>query len=111
MQVTLLFFLFLARLSFPRTKSVAPIIGSRYGEKGIKSIRKFKKLDYRFRKAEPDRSFSVKCELGNVIRNFLLFRLANRPLQSSVTYKQYQLNLLDEEIRHKKSYITLKREC
>ena len=47
MQVALLVFLFLARLSFPRTKSVAPIIGSRYGEKGIKSIRKFKNMEKR----------------------------------------------------------------
>ena len=111
LRVAVLVFLFLAKLRFPHTKSVAQIIRSRYGEKCMKSIRKFEKLDYRLRKAELDLGFLLRCKLGNIIPNFLRFRLANRSLQSSVTYKQCQLNLLNEEIRSKKSHVRiLKKE-
>ena len=39
--------LFLARIRFPRTKSIAVIIQSRYGDKILKIMRKLEKLDFK----------------------------------------------------------------
>ena len=55
------------------------------------------------RKTELDLQFLYKCDDNNVIPNFLNFRLANSHLKYSSTCRLCQLNLLREEIRHKKS--------
>ena len=70
-------FLFLARIRFPRTKSIAAIIRSAYGDKILKMVRKLEKLDFKLRKSKPDIKFLCKCE-NNVIPNFLCFRTANK---------------------------------
>ena len=70
------------------------VIGSRYGDATIKRLRKFEKIDYRFRKAELDLEFLVRCRDKNVIPRFLNFHLAIRSLISSRTYAQCQSNLL-----------------
>ena len=69
--------LFLARVRFPKSKSIAEEIRSRYSENTVKSIRKSEKLDHRLRKAELDLQFLCKCGDSNVTPNFLNFRLAN----------------------------------
>ena len=69
----------------------------------VKRIRKLDKLDYRLRKAELDFQFLCKLDDCNVIPNFLNFRLANSHLKYSSTNRLFQLNLLREEIRQKKS--------
>ena len=77
----------------------------------LKRIRKFEKLDYRLRKAELDLEFLLRCRDNNVIPNFLNFRVSSHYLKASLTYRQCQLKLLQEEIRHKKSDIrVLKKE-
>ena len=96
-------FLFLARIQFPKMKSIAEVIRSRYSENTVKRIRKLEKVDYRLRKTELDLQFLCKCDDNNVILNFLNFRLANSHLKYSSTYRLCQLNLLREEIRQKKS--------
>ena len=102
-HVAVIVFLFLARVRFPKSKSIAEVIRSRYSENTVKRIRKLEKLDYRLRKAELDLQFLCKCDDNNVIPTFLNFRLANSHLKYSSTYKVCQLNLLREEIRQKKS--------
>ena len=102
-HVAVTVFLFLARVRFPKLKSIAEVIRSRYSENTVKRIRKFEKLDYHLRKAELDFQFLCKCDDNNVIPNFLNFRLANSHLKYSSTYKVCQLNLLREEIRQKNS--------
>ena len=64
---------FLARLSFSQTKSVTQFIRSGYGEKSIKSVPKFKKLEYRLTAVELNLTFSMKCKCANVSPNFLSF--------------------------------------
>ena len=96
-------FLFLARVRFPKSKSIAEVIRSRYSENTVKRIRKLEEIDYRLRKAELDLQFLCKCNDSNVIPNFLNFRLANSHLNYSSTYRLCHLNLLREEIRQKKS--------
>ena len=99
-------FLFLARVRFPKSKSIAEVIRSRYSENTVKRIRKLEKLDYRLRKEELDLLFLCKCDDINVMPNFLNFRLANSHLKYSSTYRLSQLNLLREEIRQKKSTLS-----
>ena len=45
----------------------------RYGDKIIKRLTKFEKIDYPLRKAELDLKFLVKCRNNNVILKFLKF--------------------------------------
>ena len=111
MRVAVLVFLFLARIRFPRNESIASIVRKRYSGEILKTIRKFEKVDYKFRKAKLDINFLIKCQRENVIPNFLKFRLANKDLRNSVTYIKCQQNLLQTEINNKKSRLrTLQNE-
>ena len=111
MRVAAIAFLFLIRLRFPKSKLISDIIRGRYSQSTLKRIRKFEKLDYRLRKAELDLEFLLRCRDNNVIPNFLNFRVSSHYLKASLTYRQCQLKLLQEEIRHKKSDIrVLKKE-
>ena len=48
---------------------------------------------------------TLRCRDSNVIPNYLNFRVSGQPLRASLTYRKCQLNLLQGEIRHKKSDI------
>ena len=102
-HVAVFVFLFLARVRFPKSKSIAEVIRSRYSENTVKRIWKLEKLDYCLCKAELDRQFLCKCVDNNVMPNFLNFRLENSHLKYSSTYRLCHLNLLREEMRQKKS--------
>ena len=78
MRAATLVFLFLARIRFPKTESIASIIRGRYGEKLLKEVRKFEKLDYKLRKVQLDLDFLTNCKDNDIIPNFLNFRLANK---------------------------------
>ena len=47
----------------------------------------------------------LRCTDSNIIPNFLNFHFSSQSLKASLTYKEYQLKLLQEEICHKKSDI------
>ena len=98
-------FLFLIRTRFPQQKSITDIIRSRYGRDTVKLIRKFEKLDFRFRKAQLGLDFLEYCQRNELIPNFLFFKLANRKLQGFEAYRQCQTRFLNEEITQKKSNI------
>ena len=104
-HVAVIVFLFLARVRFSRSKSIAEVIQSRYSENIVKRIRKLEELDYRLRKAELDLQFLCKWDDSNAIPIFLNFCLSNNHLKYSSTYRLCQLNLLREEIHQKKSTI------
>ena len=84
-----LVFLFLARVCFPRNESIPSVIRRKYGHDTLKPLRNFEKLDYKIRKVELDRCFLRKCESKDV-PNFLKFRLANKNLKNSLTYRKCQ---------------------
>ena len=86
----MLVFFFLARIRFPRTKSIAAIIGSRYGNKILKMVRKLEKLDFKLGKTKLDVKFLCNCENNDIVPNFLCFRTANKNLKDSNAYKQCQ---------------------
>ena len=71
MKVAAIAFLFLIWLRFPHSKSLSQIIRSRYGDKIVKRLRKFEKIDYRLRKAELDLEFLVKCRDRNMVPKFI----------------------------------------
>ena len=54
MRVAALVFLFLARIRFPKTESIPSIIWRRYGDKVLREVRQFEKLDYKLRKVQLD---------------------------------------------------------
>ena len=111
MKVAGIVFLFLIRLRFAHSKSLSRIIRRRYGDKIIKRLRKFEKIDYRLRKAELDLEFLVKCRDNIAIPKFSNFCLGYRSLKFSLTYAHCQSNLLLEEIRLNKSNVrVLKKE-
>ena len=56
-RVATLVFLFLARIRFPKTESIASVIRRRYGVKLLKEVRKFEKLDFKLRKVQLDLDF------------------------------------------------------
>ena len=56
-----LVFLFIIRIRFPKGKSIADIIRSRYGETFVRKIRKLEKNDYKLRK---ERSSGSKVFTG-----------------------------------------------
>ena len=49
-----LVFLFIIRVRFPKGKSIADMIRSRYGEAFVRKIRKFEKSDFKLRKGHLD---------------------------------------------------------
>lgn len=53
-----------------------------YSGEILKVIRKFEKVDYKLRKGKLGVSFSIKCQLENVIANFLKFCLTKHPLKT-----------------------------
>ena len=103
LRVAVLVFLFLARIRFPKNESISSIVRKRYSGEVLKVISKFGKVDYKLRKAKLDISFLVKCQNENIIPNFLKFRLANKNLQSSVTYKNVN------KVSYKQKLITRNR--
>ena len=105
MGVAAIVFLFLIRLRFPKSKSISDILRKRYSQSTLKRMRKFEKLDYRLRKAELDLELLLRCRDRNVILNFLNFCVSSHYLKASLRYRQCQLKVLQEEIRHNKSDI------
>ena len=54
-------FLFIIRLRFPRSQSIADVIRKRYGDRVLKNVRKFERLDYHVRKCLLDIKFGDTC--------------------------------------------------
>ena len=94
MKVAAIVFLFLILLRFLQSKSVSQIIRRQYGDKIIKRLQKFEKIDYCLQKDEFDLEFLIKGRDSDEIPKFLNFRLANRSLRFSLTYVHCQSNLL-----------------
>ena len=110
LKVAAIVFLFLIWLRFPHSKSLSQIIRRQNGDKIIKRLHKFQKIDYHLWKAELDLEFLVKYRDNKMIHKFLNFRLANRSLRFCLAYVHCQSNLLLEEIRLKKSNVRVLRK-
>ena len=105
MKVFGLVFLFITRLHFLRSQSIADAIRKRYGYKALKNVKKFERLDCQVRKCQLDIEFLNTCHTYNVIQNFLRFHGTNKTLKDSLTYSRCQQLLLNEEIRCKNRHL------
>ena len=88
LRICTLVFLFLARLRFPSSKSIAKIIKDRDGESVLKLVRKFERTDLRCRKAELDLSFLKYCFENSLTPKFSRFKVSNRSLKSLDAYSK-----------------------
>ena len=95
--------LFIIYLSFPWSQSIADVNRKRQGDKTLKNVRKFERLDHQVRKCQLDIEFLNTYHKYNVIPNFLRFHVTNKTLKDSLTYSRCQQLLLNEEIRCKTS--------
>ena len=106
-----LVFMFLIRLRFPKNLSLIQVIHKRYGNTVVKLVRRFDKLDFKYRKAALDSQFLKTCQEFKVNPKFLQFRVSNDSLRQSQTYQTCKKRFLPEEIRIKKKNLkTLVRE-
>ena len=96
LRIRTLVFLFVARLTFPSSKSIPKFIKDCYDQSVLKLVCKFKRTDLRCRKAELDLSFFKYCFENSLTLKFLYFNVSNRTLESSDAYKQCQIRLLKE---------------
>ena len=118
LKVILLVLLFMIRIRFLADKSIAYILGSRYGNTLVKEVRKFEKIDCKLRKCMLDIVFLETCLENKIIPKFLNFCISNLHLKTSCAYHSCQMMLLREEISVKKSkvkafekdFIVLKRK-
>ena len=101
LRILTIVYLFIIRCRFPKLKSLPEIIRYRYGNKILKVIRKFEKLDYRLRKICTDIDFLNACVTYNLTPTFLRYRLSSKRLQRSNSYEQSQKLFLQEEISFK----------
>ena len=113
MFILSLVLLFIIKLRFPRNKSIADILTQRYGRPVLSLYRSLEREDYKLRKARCDLNFLKCCQSQNLIPNFLKFKLPNRNLQRTRSYRNCQRELLSSEIKIKYrviKYATEKRE-
>ena len=101
MPVLSLVLLCLIGLRFPRNKSVAAVITERYGRPVLNLYRSLERQDYKIRKVQCDLLFLKCCQSQDLVPNFLKFKLPNRNLHHSSSYRKCQKDLLASEIRCK----------
>ena len=101
MFILSLVLLFIIKLRFPRNKSIADVLTERYGRPVLTLYRCLERQDFRVRKVQCDLHFLHCCQSQNLIPNFLKFKLANRQLQHSRSYRNCQRDFLACEIRNK----------
>ena len=102
--------LFQILLRFPSHQSAFQVILNCYGNKVVKLTWMFEWMDFRYRKMLLDLDF-----VNNYIRNvavpkFFQFRVANKGLCNSSTYRQCQAKLLKQEISRKTRRARLLKE-
>ena len=64
------------------------MIRNRYGNEVVKLMRKFEKLDFRYQKVFLDLDFLDNSIRNDVAPKFIQFRVANKDLRNSSTYRQ-----------------------
>ena len=93
--------LFVIRLRFPSEKPLREIIIGRYNEETLRIYRQLEKAERRLKKLVCDLDFLRKCESQHLTPKFLNFKLYHPRLHSSHSYRNFQSELLRNEIRFK----------
>ena len=103
-------------MRFPRSQSIADDIRKRWGDKSLKKVKKFERLDDQVKKYQLDIEFVKTCHKYNVFPNFLRIRITNKTLKDSLTYRVCQqikhwkihwltLNISKQELQYQLSPI------
>ena len=92
---------FIIKLRFPATKSIAQVVKRRYGRPTLILIRKFEALDFKQRKVALDIDFLHNCQKHDLAPKFVQFKVANKALRGSRTYKECQRKLIIQELSEK----------
>ena len=93
--------LFSVRCRFPVELLIISVLRKQYGDTVVKQVRKYEKLDFKWKKALLNLQFLQMCKSQNIIPNFLNLKLANRELLTSNAYNICQKKLLYQEISNK----------
>ena len=101
LRIFAFFILFIIKIRFPRTKTLIQVIHDRYNEETVRQFRKLEKLEKKLSKIACDLSFLNKCARFNLRPRFLNFRLYRRDLERSPAYRDFQRDLLFNEITSK----------
>ena len=102
LRVMSIVFLFLVRLRFPSYLSTIQVIRNRCGNEVVKLMRKFQKLDFKYRKVLLDLGFLDNRIRNDVVPEFVQFWGANKDPRNSSTYRQCRTKLLKQESSKKK---------
>ena len=84
------------------SNSITQTLRSWYDNRVVKLVRELEKLDYKTRKCKLDLEFLNLCVENNVIPKFIKFRVGNKKLQNSLTYRKCLNELLQEKVFSKK---------
>ena len=98
------------RLRFPSEKSVGEVICKRYNYNIVKQIRKLERLDYKTRKNEVDLEFLKSCQHNQLTPIFLNFKVASSNLRYTKIYRQFQRQLLKQEIKDKTNIVCKQKQ-
>ena len=86
--VAAIILLFISKLRFPASKSIASVLRQRSGNEVLQTFRHHERQSKKAAKCMLDINFLNLCEKNNLVPKFLNFKLANRSLQNTPTYKQ-----------------------
>ena len=101
-------FLLLLRLS---KGSLFDVIGRQHGRSTIKTVLSLIADEKKKVKCVEDLSFLTSCKAFGIFPKFLRFKLYKRTLHGSKLYRNFQSQLLDNEIKEKKHRITALQKC
>ena len=103
--IATLVLLFILKIRFPRSTSIARIITERYGAATLQLFRKYEQSSRKLTKVKLDYKFLHSCLAYNVFPKFLKFKLYKESLHNTDQYRKFQRNLLEKEMICKKRQI------
>ena len=100
-----LLILFLIKLRFPKSIGLVDVLKQRYGPSALTQYRHLERLDQKRRKLNLDLDFLMTCKQHETIPKFLLFKVFNYKVRSTIHYKSFLFRLLDFEIKQKSKLV------
>lgn len=98
--------LFLLRIRFPRSQSLAQRITRRYGVDTLHQFRQLEKTVHRHKKTKLDTDFIQQCLNANVLPKFVSFETYSYKFGRSKAYKLCQRRILPYELKQKKNVVS-----